>query len=427
MWHIVLVSLLGVTPCSGHGAVTWPPSRVGAQKKLGGACDNGACMWFSQVAEIPGEPTLPQKFRTVNVNINGGPHDVTRKNPWRAPGSAPVHGSGCGVAGAGSHGTGIEGTGADVPPGAVFGQDGASLPRLDPVVWRAGSIQEVAWSINANHNGGYSWRLCKNDAPRKDEVSKVSTSLPTCVADPTCKTSTCRKCSSNVSWSCDECCDGCSKESKGHTGPILGGFVCSCSMKNGTSPPEPVSPDVNEACFQKNQLKFATTSSWIEWPNGSRLEFPLTKVTEGTYPAGSEWARNPIPSCHICDRYDKCGPGIEPNGTHDEAYARKAWCSGYCNGQGQQDADGFSTCPPGTESYPAPAGISGYGMSGSSGVVHGQVASKPWPWNIVDKVEVPKHLPSGDYLLSWRWDCEQSSQVWQNCADVRIQGGDVVV
>merc|ERR1712151_473610 len=94
-----------------------------------------------------------------------------------------------------------------------------------------------------------------------------------------------------------------------------------------------VSPNVNEACFQANTLKFATTSSWIEWTNGSRLEFPLTKVTEGTYPPGREWARNPIPTCHMCDRYDECGPGIEPNGTHDDAYARKAWCSGYCNGQ----------------------------------------------------------------------------------------------
>jgi len=425
---IVAVSVLSAVPCNGHGAITWPPSRVGAQKKLGGACDNGECLWFSQVAEIPGEPTLEQKFRTVNVNINGGPHDVTRKNPWRAPGTAPVHGSGCGVAGAGGHGTGIEGTGADVPPGAFFGQDGASLPRMNPAVWKAGSVQEVAWSINANHNGGYSWRLCKNDAPRRSDAkqTELSASLPKCEADPTGSKSTCKKCSSNVSWSCDECRDGCSKESRGGVGPNLGGYVCSCPQP-GPYPPEEVSPNVNEACFQANTLKFATTSSWIEWTNGSRLEFPLTKVTEGTYPPGSEWARNPIPTCHMCDRYDECGPGIEPNGTHDDAYARKAWCSGYCNGQGQQDASGLSTCPPGKEGYPALAGISGYGMSGSSGVVPGQVASTPWPWSIVDKMEVPNNLPSGDYLLSWRWDCEQSSQVWQNCADVRIEASEVVV
>ena len=40
--------------------------------------------------------------------------------------------------------------------------------------------------------------------------------------------------------------------------------------------------------------------------------------------------------------------------------------------------------------------------------------------NIVDKVIVPKYLAAGEYLLSWRWDAEQSNQIWQNCADVTI-------
>merc|ERR1712032_1265817 len=26
----------------------------------------------------------------------------------------------------------------------------------------------------------------------------------------------------------------------------------------------------------------------------------------------------------------------------------------------------------------------------------------------------------GTYLLSWRWDCEESTQVWQNCADIEL-------
>merc|ERR1712072_110810 len=403
-----------VVPCNGHGAMTWPPNRHGALKKDGGACVQGACMWFSQVSEIPGKPTLDLQFRTLNVNISGGPHDVTRKNPWRAPGTAPVRGSGCGVAGGGP--IPYDGSGAGVPLGTVLGQDGATLPRKNPTVWKAGSVQEVAWGINANHNGGYSWRLCKNNAARSGDVQQTKSSdpLPKCVADPTCEKSTCRKCSASTSWSCDECCDGCSKVSKGAVGPVAEGSLCDCGQKNGTFPPEPVSPEVNEACFQKNTLRFATSSSWIEWTNGTRLEFPLMKVTKGTYPHGSEWARNPIPACHMCDSYDVCGPGIEPHGAHDDAYAAMAWCSGYCNGQGQKDTNGVSTCPRGKESFPALAGISGYGMT-------------PWPWSIVDKVEVPTDLPSGDYLLSWRWDCEQSSQVWQNCADVRIEASDVVV
>ena len=44
----------------------------------------------------------------------------------------------------------------------------------------------------------------------------------------------------------------------------------------------------------------------------------------------------------------------------------------------------------------------------------------PWDWSVVDKVAVPAGLDAGHYLLSWRWDCEESTQVWQNCADIAI-------
>ena len=40
--------------------------------------------------------------------------------------------------------------------------------------------------------------------------------------------------------------------------------------------------------------------------------------------------------------------------------------------------------------------------------------------NMADKVQVPPDLKPGQYLLSWRWDCEQTNQIWQNCADVQI-------
>merc|ERR1712224_349953 len=43
-----------------------------------------------------------------------------------------------------------------------------------------------------------------------------------------------------------------------------------------------------------------------------------------------------------------------------------------------------------------------------------------WDWSVVDEVAIPEDLEPGDYLLSWRWDCEQSDQVFQNCADITI-------
>ena len=38
---------------------------------------------------------------------------------------------------------------------------------------------------------------------------------------------------------------------------------------------------------------------------------------------------------------------------------------------------------------------------------------------MVDKLNVPNVAP-GEYSLSWRWDCEQTPQVWNSCADVTI-------
>jgi hypothetical protein len=43
-----------------------------------------------------------------------------------------------------------------------------------------------------------------------------------------------------------------------------------------------------------------------------------------------------------------------------------------------------------------------------------------WRWSVVDRMQVPGDLEPGDYLLSLRWDCEQSDQVFQNCADIEI-------
>merc|ERR1712039_1026013 len=53
----------------------------------------------------------------------------------------------------------------------------------------------------------------------------------------------------------------------------------------------------------------------------------------------------------------------------------------------------------------------------------------PWPvpghdmhdFAIEDILKVPTSIPAGDYVLGWRWDCEMTSQVWSNCADITIE------
>jgi len=172
------------------------------------------------------------------------------------------------------------------------------------------------------------------------------------------------------------------------------------------------SDGISEECFQRTPLKFAGNTSFIINPNGSTFGFPMTKVTEGTWPTGSEWARDPIPGCKICnDASAKCGapldpvPSDQPGGGYTDPWNAQVDCYGACCGSGASKAHGV--CPEGTEFYPAVSGHSGFGKSVPE-------------WSIMDKVVIPTSLAEGDYMLSWRWDCEESTQVWQNCADIRL-------
>merc|ERR1719210_2078712 len=176
-----LVCLLVAAPVCvlSHGQINYPPSsRQGIRGKItpgsyqnGGYCEqswgpekqpfqhnnlNGACMLFSQpnvkqpkAAIIPGPPTNnASKYRTVNVNVSSGPFDWTRIMPWRAPGSAPVLGSGCGVAGGGDV---WNNNGGWPPRDMAQGADALTLPQGPPTFWKAGTIVEVAFGIWANH------------------------------------------------------------------------------------------------------------------------------------------------------------------------------------------------------------------------------------------------------------------------------------
>lgn len=383
----------------GHGHMTIPPSRNGGRVEMAADCMKGECMWFSQpdaggktygndshIATIPGEPTLnAPELRTFNVEVNGGPRDFSRYNPWRAPGSAPIIGSGCGRAGGGGVREGDGGTAKEF--GLVQNMDGADLPPLSGInetVWTVGSVQEVAWAVNANHGGGYAYRLCKKGA-----------------------------------------------------GPYEG---------------------VSEECFQRGHLAFAGDTSEILWTDrfganqSKTTRVPIPRVIASgnmTTPRGSMWARVPIPACRFtgADMHwpaDQCQDGdcagccasvpakYAGNPRYNISWWRSQDCVAFCAGNGLPGScpDGkaqFAPPLPGLASLwsswcwgDAPRG-KGLGDSPTPGCTPGSHDANPMmKVNIVDRVVVPQNLPTGEYMLSWRWDAEQSRQVWQNCADVTI-------
>ena len=59
----------------------------------------------------------------------------------------------------------------------------------------------------------------------------------------------------------------------------------------------PAGEALTEECFQRHPLDFDRSKQTLIWLNGTR--YPLgdkaVYVDEGTLPAGSTWARNPVP------------------------------------------------------------------------------------------------------------------------------------
>jgi len=167
----------------------------------------------------------------------------------------------------------------------------------------------------------------------------------------------------------------------------------------------PKSSTPTEDCFQKMPLTPVGNVQWIQYYGNrdySRTAIEAIRVTEGVKPAGSTWTRDPFPPC-----------------------------LGISGGEATHPCDEAMFEPP----KPMPKHWYGYGLSrcqiaSEFGSVDSACNQTKWygiqdfhNFGIIDRVKVPV-VPKGEYLLSWRWDVEQSPQVWSNCADVTIDEAD---
>lgn len=160
----------------------------------------------------------------------------------------------------------------------------------------------------------------------------------------------------------------------------------------------PADSELTEACFQKLPLEFVGDESWIQFGHGldtnNRSVFKATPVSgDKVQPSGSVWRRNPVPACNTPIsggfKYAACDePIFEPP-------VPGVW--GFGEGHCQDARDPTSGCTP--------------------------EEAKRWylDFGIVDRVRVPEALPEGDYVLGFRWDCEQTPQVWSSCSDVTVK------
>lgn len=117
-------------------------------------------------------------------------------------------------------------------------------------------------------------------------------------------------------------------------------------------------------------IEFVGDITWVQrgTDNSTRQAIPALRTSLGA--SGSMWTKNPAPNC-------------DPS------------------------------CP-----FPEPLpNVHGHVWNCKDGCILGKI-------NLVDLVRIPASIPPGDYVLSWRWDCEETTQVWTNCGDVTITAGD---
>jgi hypothetical protein len=162
----------------------------------------------------------------------------------------------------------------------------------------------------------------------------------------------------------------------------------------------PKGTPLTEDCLRAHPLSFVGDKHTIRYVDGrTELQIPALDVKDGTFPPGSTWRVNPVPACN-CDQGFGCGSG-----------SSSPMHVPYFNGS-QPVPMGYD-CPTGTM-FPVPFD---YGYGHQMWTIPSTGLAAP-TWMIVDQVRAP--AAPGEYTLRWRWDTEQNSQIWTNCADIAV-------
>eukprot|EP00935_MAST-01C_sp_MAST-1C-sp1_P001043 g1043.t1 len=156
--------------------------------------------------------------------------------------------------------------------------------------------------------------------------------------------------------------------------------------------------EIDEACFARTPLDFVGNSSVIEYHDGSRFEIDAIRTTNGTYPPGSMWTRNPVPCFGS-------GQDIQGNGTqfplptlHGKPVRTPKPLAGFCPCRSKP----HSSKPPwARQPVHAPGSEFCYCCCGCCSPHH---ASPDFDeWMIVDQLQIPHDLEPGEWVLGFRW------------------------
>lgn len=285
-------------------------------------------------------------------------------------------------------------------------------PLATKTVVKAGGELEAGFGFTVNHGGGYSYRLCR--AGDLSEECFQTGALTFATPNHT------------IRW-----IDGSKPDLR----------LPAMTIRQGTTPagsewrriPFPAcNCDLGEGCFVQELTPIEDDEG--DEDDVAAYEEHERRTFERLLAAGGLDGDAPEPSsngkcqadpgckatgtkgssgCKECEGADSCGECCP--GCTTKTWGQYKWC--YCGqpkpSKGgatrayEQQANAPPRCPTGVQ-FPVPADdLYGYG-------------DVP-PVLVTDKLRVPPGLHPGEYVLSWRWDCEQTPQIWNSCADIRVE------
>ena len=175
---------------------------------------------------------------------------------------------------------------------------------------------------------------------------------------------------------------------------------------------------MTEACFQDTPLDFVGDQTFIRYNDQSReFAIPATTTNVGTWPKGSMWRKNPVTFCN-CDLGYMCEASEEKEEKEEMVGSNpdyKTMFKAY-NKTNFRPGQTSKICPTGVQ-FPM---LWEEGCGGAPYMANEQNWQVVFNFEMIDQVKIPANLPAGEYMMSWRWDCEETPQVWNSCSDITI-------
>lgn len=175
---------------------------------------------------------------------------------------------------------------------------------------------------------------------------------------------------------------------------------------------------MTEACFQKTPLDFVGNRTVLRYNDDAKppVTIPAVTTSVGTFPKGSMWRKNPVPMCN-CDLGYDCFPPKDLVEEDEEGKPLGSWDMLMAYNESHfHPGQTSKVCPTGVQ-FPSAADEA---LGAAPYMPGGKMAASAFDYQMVDQLKVPAQLEAGEYILSWRWDCEETPQVWNSCADIII-------